>query len=190
MSSGINQSVEWDPSFAPSYTPEAMLKLGVFEGKYINAIEGVSEAWKKLPKVLKKDDEPNPEINHYGVKSRQPLSAWKSNGWIKTDKSGWFEWYIHYANGRRLGKEDDWQIGRWRSFVARHQGQINADSKSKNKDARLAQKQGLLQWAWDWETKFTDEQLEKNLKKLGVKIKKEESTKVVKEAIYPVYGRW
>jgi len=96
---------------------------------------------------------------------------------------------IQYSAGRRLGEEDDWQIGRWRSFVARHQGQINADPKSKNKDSRLAQKQGLLQWGWDWETKFTEEQLEKNLKRLGVKIQKEE--KVVKESIHnPIYLRW
>lgn len=88
----------WNPKFAPSYTPEEMLELGVFEGKYINAVEGVPAAWKKIPKVLKPEDAPNPKINKYGVKSRQPLSTWKKNGWIKSDKWGWFTNSVVYSN--------------------------------------------------------------------------------------------
>ena len=86
----MSKEITWDPKFAPSYTPEEMLKLGVFEGKYINAVKGAPAAWKKIPKVLGPDDEPDPTINKYGVKSRQPLSVWKKNGWVKTDKWGWF----------------------------------------------------------------------------------------------------
>jgi hypothetical protein len=88
-----------------------------------------------------------------------------------------------YFEGRRLGKEDDWQIGRWNSFVARHQGQINANPKSKNKDEWLKSKQALLQW----ETKMTDKQKEKNLNRIsklaGVGIETEES--ISKEDINP-----
>ena len=29
----MSKTATWDPSFGPSYNPEAMLKLGVFEGK-------------------------------------------------------------------------------------------------------------------------------------------------------------
>lgn len=189
----------WDPRFAPSYTPEEMLKLGVFEGKYINAVKGVPASWKKIPKVLGPNDEPDPKLNYYGVKSRQPLSVWKKNGWIKTDKWGWFEWYINYFLGRRLGAEDDWQIGRWNSFVARHQGQINADPKSKNKDARLKQKQGLLNWGWSWEQRYTEEQREKNAKRIariaGVPLaeqSEEDKKKVAQESliIVPKYTTW
>lgn len=188
----------WNPKFAPSYTPEEMLELGVFEGKYINAVEGVPAAWKKIPKVLKPEDAPNPKINKYGVKSRQPLSTWKKNGWIKSDKWGWFQWYINYFLGRRLGAEDDWQIGRWNSFVARHQGQINADPKSKNKDARLKQKQGLLQWGWNWEHSYTDEQKQKNAKRIakiaGVPLatEKDDDKKIAQESLIaaPNYILW
>lgn len=157
----------WDPRFAPSYTPEEMLRLGVFEGKYINNIKGIPSAWKKIPKVLGPNDPPDPTLNYYGVKSRQPLSVWQKNGWIKTDANGFFEWMIKYYLGRRLGAEDDWQIGRWNSFVARHQGQLNANPKSKNKDEWLKSKQGLLQWGWNWEQPYTEEQRVKNAKRIA-----------------------
>lgn len=197
------KEVTWDPRFAPSYTPEEMLREGVFEGKYINAVKGVPASWKKIDKVLGPDDEPDPKINKYGVKSRQGLSVWKKNGWIRTDKWGFFEWAIHYFLGRRLGAEDDWQIGRWVSFVARHQGQIQADPKSKNKDHRLKQKQALLQWGWDWEQPFTPEQREKNAKRIaklaGVPLaeqseeeKEKNKKKVAQESliIVPKYTNW
>lgn len=198
-STATHNGKEWDPKFAPSYTPEEMLKLGVFEGKYINNIKGVPASWKSLPKVVGPKDPPDPTLNKYGVKSRQGLSVWKENGWIKTDKNGWFEWYIHYFLGRRLDKEDDWQIGRWNSFVARHQGQINNDPKSKDGDHRLVQKQALLQWAWDWETAFTEEQRKKNamrISKLAGASLSESATKdnkkIAQESllIVPKYMQW
>lgn len=176
----------WDPTFYPCYTPQEMLELGVFEGKYINGIEGIPASWKALPKVLGPKDAPDETLNHFGVKSRQPLSVWKENGWIKTDKSGWYEWYIHYYQGRRLGKEDDWQIGRWRSFVARHMGQIKANCDLKDKKCRPVQRQGLLQWGWDSSKLFNEETRIANLKKLGVP--HEIATESLDKA--PAYIRW
>lgn len=195
----MSKETTWDPKFAPSYTPEEMLKLGVFEGKYINNIKEVPQSWKNIDKVLKPEDDPDPKINKYGVKSRQDLSVWKRNGWIKTDANGFFHWAINYFLGRRLGDEDKWQIGRWSSFVARHQGQINADPKSKNKGARLAQKQALLQWGWNWEQSYTEEQKEKNAKRIariaGVSLKEESEdvkNKVAQESFIamPKYTLW
>jgi hypothetical protein len=191
------KEITWDPRFAPSYTPEEMLKLGVFEGKYINNIKSIPASWKKIPKVLGPNDEPDPTINKYGVKSRQGLSVWKKNGWIKTDKNGWFSWFINYYLGRRLGQEDDWQIGRWNSFVARHQGQINADPKSKNKDHRLAQKQALLQWGVEWSTSMTYEQRLRNAKRVaklaGVSLGEVLDKKSISQetiVIVPKYTEW
>jgi hypothetical protein len=156
---------DWNLDFTPSYTPEDMLRLGVFEGKYINNIKGIPAHWKTLPKVVGPKEEPNIELNSFAVKSRQPLSVWKEKGWItKNDPNGWFEWYIHYWQGRRLGEEDNMQIGRWKSFVARHQGQIKANCTLKDLTCRPIQRQALLQWAWDSTTNFTEEQREKNLK--------------------------
>lgn len=157
----------WNEKFGPCYTPEEMLKLGVFEGKYINNIKGIPSSWKSIDKVLGPKDEPDPKLNHFGLKSRQPLSVWNENGWIKTDKNGWFEWYIHYFLGRRLGAEDKWQIGRWNSFVARHQGQIKASCSLTDKDCRPIQRQGLLQWGWDSSEIYTPEKVQKNAQRLA-----------------------
>lgn len=159
-------NVTWNPQFAPSYTPEEMLKKGVFEGKYINNIKGLPKTWYQLPKVLGPKDDPDPTVNHYGVKSRQPLSVWKENGWIKTDPNGWFGWYILYFLGRRLGEEDEWQIKRWRSFVARHNAQVQAKCKVGDRNCHTKQRQGLLQWAWDSDTAFTQAQQARNLKRI------------------------
>lgn len=157
------EKIIWSEQFAPSYTPKEMLEKGVFEGKYINNIKGIPSEWKTIKNVLGEKDEPDEKLNYFKVKSRQPLSVWKENDWIKTDKNGWFEWYIHYYLGRRLGKEDDWQIGRWRSFVARHQGQITAKCDLKDNSCNTRQRQGLLQWGWDSSKTFNDTQLNKNL---------------------------
>ena len=101
---------------------------------------------------------------------------------------------IIFFLGRRLGKEDDWQIGRWNSFVARHQGQINADPKSKEKDARLKQKQALLNWGWEWETKYTEEQKAKNAKRIariaGVPLEEPSSISQESIVIVPNYTYW
>jgi hypothetical protein len=182
----MSKTETWDPEFYPCYTPEEMLKLGVFEGKYINNIKGIPSSWKKLPKVKGPKDEPDESLNQFEIKSRQPLSVWKENGWIKTDKNGWFEWYIHYYQGRRLGDEDDWQIRRWKSFVARHMGQLKKGCKLSDLKCHSKQRQGLLQWAWDSTKPFDDEQMKKNLAKLGVKPKvATESIQVV-----PAYTKW
>lgn len=157
---------DWHPEFTPSYTPEEMLKLGVFEGKYINIIKGIPSSWKKLPKVVGPKDPPDVELNHYKVKSRQPLSVWKENGWIMTDKGGWFHWYCLYYLGRRLGKEDDKQVARWKSFVARHMGQVKSACRLTDDKCHTKQRQGLLQWAWDSSTPFDDKQREKNLARI------------------------
>lgn len=156
----------WHPEFAPSYTPEEMLKEGVFEGKYINDIKEVPGAWKKLPRVVGPNDVADVSLNKFGIKSRQPLSVWRQNKWIKTDKEGWFGWYIRYYLGRRLGTEDEWQIGRWKSFVSRHMGQLQAGCSLSDMDCHKKQRQGLLQWGWDSSKAFNDANRSKNLKRL------------------------
>lgn len=193
---------DWDLNFAPSYTPKEMLEQGVFEGKYINAIKGLPASWYKLPKVVGPKDEPDVSLNKYEIKSRQPLSVWKKNGWTtKNSPNGWFEWYCRYYEGRRLEDEDKWQIARWRSFVARHMGQLAGHCSLKDEKKCTKQRQGLLQWGWDSTEKYTLEQRLSNLKKLGVSVDKKEleeweenggKKKVTKESLVevPPWVKW
>lgn len=183
----MSQKNNWNPEFTPSYTPQEMLAMGVFEGKYVNGIKGVPASWKVKGKVLSKNDQPDETVNYYSVKARMPLSHWKEKGWIRTDPEGWFAWYIHYFLGRRLGEEDNWQIGRWKSFVARHNAQIQAKCKIGDKECNTRQRQALLQFAWDSDTLFSDYQKRKNLAKLGVKpaVANESQTDTL-----PAWSRW
>lgn len=159
----------WDISFGPTYTPEEMIELGIFEGTYIRAIKGLPGSWYSKPKVLKKGQRPDPKLNKFGVKSRLNLNQWQAKGWIKTDPNGWFEWYCKYYLGRRLGDEDIAQIKRWRSFVARHQAQVVNSGKLKDESTRLKQRQGLLQWGWDSTVPFNESTIESNAKRLARK---------------------
>lgn len=162
----MTDKITWSSKFAPSYTPIEMLDLGVFEGIYTFAIKGIPDKYKKHNNVLKRGSDPDITINKFKVKSRQSLKVWKENDWTTKDSPlGWWEWYIKYFEGRRV-EEDNWQIGRWNSFVARHEGQIKADPKSNNNDHRLAQKQALLQWGWNWDNDFTESQKKRNLNRI------------------------
>lgn len=181
----MSDSQHWPADFGPSFTPEQMLSMGVFEGRYIGAISGepsIPKSYFNYPNVLsgkdKKQFPPNDKLNYYAIKSRQPLSVWADNGWLtKHSPNGWFEWYIKFCLGRRLGEvtihsksvnEDRWQINRWRSFVARHMGQIHAHCTLTDKSCHTKQRQGLLQWGWDSEHHtFTDDRILKNAKKMA-----------------------
>ena len=138
---------DFDPLFQPDISPPKMLELGVFEGKYLNSCTDEYPAdWFTKAKL---SDEPDPSVNFFGIKSRQPLSVWKEKGWIADpDPRGWFEWYCRYYLGRRLPEVDMWQIKRWRSF-SRHAGQIKANCFPHDTSCRPKQRQALLQWAYD-----------------------------------------
>lgn len=173
------KDITWSPLFGPSYTPLEAIEMGIFEGKYMNSVKGVPDSWKASKKVLGLKDKPDETLNHFGVKSRQPLSVWKENGWVTKDSPyGWWQWYCLYFVGRRLGEEDTWQINRWRSFVARHQGQVSAKCKLNDNSCNTRQRQGLLQWGWDSSIKYSPEQIEKNAKlisrRAGVPLLKEQ----------------
>lgn len=154
--------------FAPELTPRQMLRLGSFEGKYLNDCMGeFPREWYAgmLRAGTASPEGPDPGVNLFGVKSRKSLKYWKRKGWIpitgsrKTDPDvrGWFQWYCRYWLGRRDPEVDDLQIARWRAFT-RHAGQIKASyrragsrprSKAEKKNHRPRQRQALLQWAYD-----------------------------------------
>ena len=138
---------DFDPSFEPHYSPAEMLEMGVFEGKYCNDCQvELPIEWFARAKI---SDRPDPAVNYFGVKSRQPLSIWREKGWIiGPDPRGWFQWYCRYYLGRRLPDTDARQIRRWRAF-ARHAAQVRANCAPGDIFCRPRQRQGLLQWAYD-----------------------------------------
>lgn len=142
----------YDAEFKPELTPPDMLKLGVFEGHYLN------DCHMEFPKEWFENARPNlspskPDINcnYFKIKSRQPLYIWLQKGWIKKndpDVRGWFQWYARYYLGRRNEKLDKRQIKRWRAFK-RHKAQIINNCKPGDFVCRPRQRQALLQWAYN-----------------------------------------
>jgi hypothetical protein len=132
--------------FKPSFTPQEMLKLGVFEGKYLNDCrDEFPQEWYTDAKVSR--DKPDVRLNYFGIKSRMSLQEWQSRGWIVSpDNRGWFQWYCRYYLGRRIPEVDDAQIKRWKAF-RRHLGQVRKNCPTVK--CRPKQRQALLQWAHD-----------------------------------------
>jgi hypothetical protein len=127
------------PEFLPYFSVEDMLEIGVFEGEYFE-----EDMMTLTPSELAVYElrTPNYFADHVGS-SRQ---VWIDAGWIhEADPLGWFHWFQRFSKGRRLGAEDARQIGRWKSFGARHGAQVMNAKGDINK--RRRQRQSLLHWS-------------------------------------------
>jgi hypothetical protein len=135
------------PDFRPDLTPQEMLALGIFGGKYM------TDCRKEFPASWFKDarlctERHDPELNFFGVNASQPLAVWRRKGWIyHEDPRGWFQWYCRYYLGRR-SSDDERQIRRWRA-VRRHLAQLKKHCRTGDFDCRPRQRQALLHWAYD-----------------------------------------
>ncbi|MFI3241353.1 MAG: hypothetical protein R3Y43_02165 [Alphaproteobacteria bacterium] len=142
------QGKEFAKEFKPELSPEEMLKMGVFEGKYLcDCKKEFPASWFDNAKLspLK----PDASLNFFGVKSRQSLQIWRDKGWIlEPDPRGWFQWYCRYYMGRRIESVDKVQIKRWKSF-RRHQAQVIKNCIPMDIECRAKQRQALLQWAYN-----------------------------------------
>lgn len=133
--------------FSPQLSPQQMLRLGVFGGKYLNDCrKEFPRDWFTRAKLCK--DRHDPKLNFFGVNASQPLSVWKRKGWIHNDDPrGWFQWYCRYYMGRRC-QDDERQIKRWRA-VRRHVAQLKKHCRRGDLSCRRKQRQALLHWAYD-----------------------------------------
>jgi hypothetical protein len=136
------------PDFRPELTPKEMLRLGVFGGKYMTDTRGEFPAdWFAGAKLS--PGRRDPTLNCFGVDASQPLSIWRTKGWIHPDDPrGWFQWYCRYYLGRRMPEEDLRQIKRWRA-IRRHVRQIERNCEPGDLGCRKRQRQALLHWAYD-----------------------------------------
>lgn len=143
---------DFHQDFKPVFTPDEMLAMGVFEGKYLNdCYKEFPKQWytKALNAQKLSPDKANASLNCFSIKSRLSLHEWEKRDWIQNkDIRGWFQWYCRYYLGRRIIDVDIIQIKRWKSF-ARHAGQIKANCKPKDLSCRPRQRQALLQWSYD-----------------------------------------
>lgn len=139
---------EFDPEFKPELTPQEMLELGVFGGKYMTDCQDeFPKEWFEKAKLC--HEKHDPELNYFGINASQPLAVWRAKGWIyDEDPRGWFQWYCRYYMGRRIPQVDAWQIKRWKA-IRRHAGQIRKACYPGDMFCRPKQRQALLHWAYD-----------------------------------------
>ncbi len=138
----------FDPEFAPQLTPKQMLALGVFGGKYLTDCRAEFPAdWFARARLAPAGRDAS--LNYFGVNASQPLSVWRAKGWIHPDDPrGWFQWYCRYYLGRRIPKEDERQIKRWKA-IRRHIAQLKKNCMIGDETCRPVQRQALLHWAYD-----------------------------------------
>ena len=137
----------YHPDFEPQLTPQEMLALGVFGGKYMTDCQKEFPAeWFEAAKLS--PEKADASLNFFGVSASQPLSEWRRKGWIyPEDPRGWFQWYCRYYMGRRC-PDDERQIKRWRA-VRRHIAQLKKHCRKGDWSCRRRQRQALLHWAYD-----------------------------------------
>ena len=133
--------------FKPELTPQEMLELGVFGGKYMtDCTDEFPSSWFRRAKLSPGKNDPS--LNFFGVNASKPLSYWKEKGWIhEKDPRGWFQWYCRYYMGRRT-LDDRRQIRRWRQ-MKRHVAQLKKNCQPRDLNCRPRQRQALLHWAYD-----------------------------------------
>ncbi len=137
----------FDVEFRPELTPQEMLELGIFGGKYMtDCRKEFPRSWFTEAKLC--SDKHDPKLNLFGVNAGQPLSVWRAKGWIHPDDPrGWFQWYCRYYMGRRHA-DDERQIKRWKA-IRRHIAQIQNNCFPGDLDCRKKQRQAVLHWAYD-----------------------------------------
>ena len=137
----------FDPDFNPQLTPEEMLRMGVFGGRYMrDCIDEFPSDWFTDAKFAR--DKADLSLNYFGVQASQSLAEWRRKGWLyEHDPRGWFQWYCRYFMGRRC-PDDVRQIKRWRAMT-RHIGQIRNNCPPGDLACRPRQRQALLHWAYD-----------------------------------------
>lgn len=133
--------------FAPELTPQQMLELGIFGGRYMtDCRDEFPASW--FAKARLCHERHDPDLNLFKINASQPLAYWREKGWIYwEDPRGWFQWYCRYYLGRRC-PDDARQVKRWRA-MRRHVAQVTKHCALGDWSCRRKQRQALLHWAYD-----------------------------------------
>lgn len=134
-------------AFKPELTPQQMLEMGVFGGKYMtDCREEFPVSWFENAKLS--PEGARAELNCFQEDASKPLAYWIEKGWIHDqDPRGWFQWYCRYYMGRR-SDDDERQIKRWKAMT-RHIAQLTKNCRPGESVCRPKQRQSLLHWAYD-----------------------------------------
>lgn len=158
-----------NPYFITCYSPLRMIELGIFghgyfgikdveKDKFLEILEEIPLFRDQIDTEIESKILLSPQnfsLNKYGIKAGLDHKAWTDNKWIhESDPYGWFNWYVRFYYGRRH-PDDFRQINRFRAFVRRHRGMLEANCNKVGisiSDAGYKYHktcQGLLQWGWD-----------------------------------------
>lgn len=137
----------FDPEFKPELTPQQMLALGVFGGKYLtDCRQEFPASWFKRAKLS--PEKYDAKLNFFQIRASQSLAEWRRKDWIHPqDPRGWFQWYCRYYMGRRT-EDDARQIKRWKA-IWRHVRAIQNHCHVRDLACRRRQRQAVLHWAID-----------------------------------------
>lgn len=138
----------FDPEFFPDLTPQQMLELGIFGGKYMtDCKDEFPKEW--FVKAKLSANKKDPLLNFFGVDASLPIHTWKEKWWIyPDDPRWWFQRYCRYYMWRRIPEEDKRQIKR-RKAIKRHIWAIKKNCNPGDRMCRRKQRQALLHWAYD-----------------------------------------
>ena len=137
----------FSPIFHPELTPQEMLEMGVFGGKYM------TDCQKEFPSSRFKNaklspEKKNPKLNFFKVDASLSLHE-RQEKWriYEEDPRGWFQRYCRYYMGRRC-PDDERQIKR-RKAMTRHTKAIKDNCYLLDRECRKRQRQAVLHRAYD-----------------------------------------
>lgn len=137
----------FSPIFHPELTPQEMLEMGVFWGKYMTDCrdEFPADRFTNAKLSPKKYDA---TCNFFGVRASLSLQEWEAKWWIHPDDPrGRFQRYCRYYMGRRC-PDDERQIKR-RKAMMRHTKAIKNNCYPLDRECRKRQRQAVLHRAYD-----------------------------------------
>lgn len=135
-------TVSYHPDFKPPFTPDIMIRLGIFGGLGIKGIENeIPIEWIIFGILGGKISSPNDvfptqQRNYYNIIA----DPWPTEDETR-DSRNFFHWFCRYYLGRRSPEEDAIMIGAWKEKTKFLTSVVNDRSHN-----RLIHRQHLLQW--------------------------------------------